>query len=47
MPIDSGPTLISEIWTHKPGDQVPLTYQRGGKENTVTITLGERKGDSN
>ncbi|WP_053729823.1 S1C family serine protease [Streptomyces sp. WM6378] len=47
MPIDSGPTLISEIWTHKPGDQVPLTYQRGGKETTVTITLGERKGDSN
>ncbi|MEU3370734.1 trypsin-like peptidase domain-containing protein [Streptomyces sp. NPDC006660] len=47
MPIDSGPTLISEIWTHKPGDQVPLTYKRDGKENTVTITLGERKGDSN
>ncbi|MFD7534254.1 trypsin-like peptidase domain-containing protein [Streptomyces sp. NPDC059819] len=47
MPIDSGPTLISEIWTHKPGDQVPLTYKRDGKETTVTITLGERKGDSN
>uniref|UniRef100_A0AAU2V5G6 Trypsin-like peptidase domain-containing protein n=1 Tax=Streptomyces sp. NBC_00003 TaxID=2903608 RepID=A0AAU2V5G6_9ACTN len=47
MPIDSGPTLISEIWTHKPGDQVPLTFKRGGKETTVTITLGERKGDSN
>ncbi|WP_328311664.1 trypsin-like peptidase domain-containing protein [Streptomyces sp. NBC_00442] len=47
MPIDSGPTLISEIWTHQPGDQVPLTYTRDGKENTVTITLGERKGDSN
>ncbi|MFF4181656.1 S1C family serine protease [Streptomyces sp. NPDC001691] len=47
MPIDSGPTLISEIWTHKPGDQVPLTYKRDGKENTVTVTLGERKGDSN
>ncbi|MCX5387654.1 S1C family serine protease [Streptomyces sp. NBC_00083] len=47
MPIDSGPTLISEIWTHQPGDQVPLTYTRNGKETTVTITLGERKGDSN
>ncbi|MFD9790792.1 S1C family serine protease [Streptomyces sp. NPDC059070] len=44
--IDSGPTLISEIWTHKPGDQVPLTYQRDGKETTVTVTLGERTGDS-
>ncbi|MFD7017935.1 S1C family serine protease [Streptomyces sp. NPDC059161] len=47
MPIDSGPTLISEIWTHQPGDQVPLTYKRNGKETTVTITLGERRGDSN
>ncbi|MGP9019721.1 S1C family serine protease [Streptomyces sp. BR1] len=44
--IDGGPTLISEIWTHKPGDQVQLTYQRDGKETTVTVTLGERKGDS-
>ncbi|MFF9866616.1 S1C family serine protease [Streptomyces sp. NPDC013953] len=44
--IDSGPTLISEIWTHKPGDSVPLTYKRGGKESTVQVTLGERKGDS-
>ncbi|MFG2718752.1 trypsin-like peptidase domain-containing protein [Streptomyces sp. NPDC048416] len=47
MPIDSGPTLISEIWTHKPGDEVQVTYKRDGKESTVTITLGERKGDSN
>ncbi|MFF1476203.1 trypsin-like peptidase domain-containing protein [Streptomyces sp. NPDC058301] len=44
--IDSGPTLISEIWTHKPGDQVQLTYKRDGKESTVTVTLGERTGDS-
>ncbi|WP_371653758.1 MULTISPECIES: trypsin-like peptidase domain-containing protein [unclassified Streptomyces] len=44
--IDSGPTLISEIWTHKPGDQVQLTYKRDGKEATVTVTLGERMGDS-
>ncbi|MFI1014462.1 S1C family serine protease [Streptomyces sp. NPDC020965] len=45
-PIDSGPTLISEIWNHKPGDTVKLTYERAGKESTVDITLGERKGDS-
>ncbi|MET9801856.1 trypsin-like peptidase domain-containing protein [Streptomyces sp. NPDC006368] len=44
--IDSGPTLISEIWTHKPGDTVPLTYKRDGRETTVRVTLGERKGDS-
>ncbi|KUH38683.1 MULTISPECIES: S1C family serine protease [Streptomyces] len=43
--IDSGPTLISEIWTHKPGDTVTVTYKRGGQEKQVQITLGERKGD--
>ncbi|GAA2449337.1 S1C family serine protease [Streptomyces lavendulocolor] len=44
--IDSGPTLISEIWTHKPGDRVTLAYERGGKSATAEVTLGERKGDS-
>ncbi|MGW5942828.1 S1C family serine protease [Streptomyces celluloflavus] len=43
--IDSGPTLISEIWQHKPGDQITLTYQRGGKEHTTQVTLGQRTGD--
>ncbi|MER6101256.1 trypsin-like peptidase domain-containing protein [Streptomyces sp. NPDC001832] len=44
--IDSGPTLISEIWTHEPGDQVTVTYKRDGKTATTEVTLGERKGDS-
>ncbi|QCX77696.1 Periplasmic serine endoprotease DegP precursor [Streptomyces sp. YIM 121038] len=44
--IDSGPTLIGQIWTHKPGDKVKITYERDGKERTVDVTLGERKGDS-
>ncbi|MEV6563228.1 S1C family serine protease [Streptomyces kronopolitis] len=43
--IDSGPTLISEIWQHKPGDEVTLTYKRGGKEHTARVTLGQRTGD--
>ncbi|MBB6437218.1 putative serine protease PepD [Streptomyces candidus] len=43
--IDSGPTLISEIWTHKPGDKVTLTYTRGGKESTTEVTLQAREGD--
>ncbi|MCK7623274.1 trypsin-like peptidase domain-containing protein [Streptomyces sp. RS10V-4] len=43
--IDSGPTLISEIWQHKPGDQVTLTFKRGGKEHTAQVTLGQRTGD--
>ncbi|MFC9384768.1 S1C family serine protease [Streptomyces venezuelae] len=44
--IDSGPTLISEIWTHKPGDSVKITYERDGKTSTATVVLGERTGDS-
>ncbi|MEU9149333.1 trypsin-like peptidase domain-containing protein [Streptomyces sp. NPDC048417] len=44
--IDSGPTLIGEIWTHKPGDKVEITYKRGGSEHTVTLTLGSRAGDN-
>ncbi|MEU9299128.1 trypsin-like peptidase domain-containing protein [Streptomyces sp. NPDC048269] len=44
-PVDSGPSLISMIWTYKPGDTVKLTYLRGGKPTTVDITLGSRVGD--
>ncbi|QUW80966.1 trypsin-like peptidase domain-containing protein [Streptomyces sp. RLB1-33] len=44
--IDSGPTLIGEIWTHQPGDVVKLTYTRDGKAHTAEVTLGQRDGDS-
>ncbi|MGF0174831.1 S1C family serine protease [Streptomyces sp. Marseille-Q5077] len=44
--IDSGPTLIGEIWTHKPGDKVTITYERGSQSRTVDLTLGSRTGDS-
>jgi putative serine protease PepD len=44
--IDSGPTLIGEIWTHQPGDKVQITYERDGKTRTVELTLGSRVGDS-
>ncbi|MFH9489173.1 S1C family serine protease [Streptomyces halstedii] len=44
--VESGPTLIGEIWTHKPGDKVTLTYKRGSETSTVDVVLGERKGDS-
>ncbi|CAL9476623.1 hypothetical protein SUDANB6_02951 [Streptomyces sp. enrichment culture] len=44
--IDSGPTLIGEIWTHQPGDEVTVTYERDGRQHTVELTLGSRVGDS-
>jgi putative serine protease PepD len=43
--IDSGPTLIGEIWTHKPGDKVTVTYERGGKQHTTELALGSKTGD--
>jgi putative serine protease PepD len=43
--IDSGPTLISEIWTHKPGDKVKLTFKRGTTQSTTEVTLQAREGD--
>lgn len=44
--IDSGPTLIGQIWTHKPGDTVEITYKRDGKEQKTEVVLGQRKGES-
>ena len=43
--IDSGPTLISQIWTYQPGESVDVTYLRDGQEETTTIVLGERVGE--
>jgi putative serine protease PepD len=45
VPIDSGPTLVSEIWSHRPGEKVTITYTRGGQTHTTPLTLGARKGD--
>jgi putative serine protease PepD len=42
--IDSSPTLIAEIWQHTPGQNVQVTYDRGGSSHTVTVTLGQRVG---
>ncbi|MEU6481246.1 trypsin-like peptidase domain-containing protein [Streptomyces sp. NPDC047017] len=44
--IDSGPTLIGEIWTHKPGDKVTITYKRDGKDHTTDVVLASRDGDN-
>jgi putative serine protease PepD len=44
--IDSGQTLIGEIWQHQPGDRATITYTRNGSSRTTTVTLGSRTGDS-
>lgn len=43
--IDEPKELFEKIGAHDPGDKVTVTYLRGKKENTATITLDERKGE--
>jgi putative serine protease PepD len=43
--IDSGPTLVAEIWSHTPGQTVSVTYTRNGQTHTTQLTLGSRVGD--
>jgi putative serine protease PepD len=40
--IASGDDLSRAIDAHKPGQQITVTYTRGGNKHTVTVTLGTR-----
>jgi putative serine protease PepD len=44
--IATGDDLSAAINSYKPGDQVKVTYQRGGSEHTTTVTLGTRPNGS-
>jgi len=44
--ITSGPELQEQVAKHKPGDKVAITYKRAGKENTVTLTLKNKVGNT-
>ncbi|MQA05193.1 MAG: PDZ domain-containing protein [Streptosporangiales bacterium] len=37
--IDSADALIAAIRAHRPGDEVTITYRRGGDMHTATVTL--------
>ena len=37
--ISSGSEMQEQVSRYKPGDKVPITFIRGGKENTVTVSL--------
>ncbi len=41
--IETSNDLIAAIGTHKPADNVDITYKRDGKETKATATLGENK----
>jgi putative serine protease PepD len=42
--VHSGEELIVKIRTHRPGDRLDLTLLRGGRERTMTLTLGSASG---
>jgi putative serine protease PepD len=44
--IEGGDDLSAAINSHKPGDKIQVTYQRGGSEHTTTVTLGTRPNGS-
>jgi putative serine protease PepD len=44
--IATGDDLSAAINSYKPGDQIKVTYQRGGSEHTTTVTLGTRPNGS-
>jgi Do/DeqQ family serine protease len=44
--ITTGPEMVEQVSRYKPGDKVPLTYTRNGKENTVTLTLKNKVGNT-
>jgi len=43
--IASGAEMLGLIGRYKPGDKIPVTYLRNGKENTVTVTLKNKAGN--
>jgi Do/DeqQ family serine protease len=42
--ISTGPELQEQITRYKPGDKISISYMRGGKENTVNLTLKNKAG---
>ncbi|WP_128379593.1 trypsin-like peptidase domain-containing protein [Streptomyces cavernae] len=42
--VHSGEELIVKIRAHRPGDRLELTLERGGRERTITLTLGSADG---
>ena len=43
-PVTTAEELIVAVRTHRPGDRVTLTYERGGQQRTAEVTLGSREG---
>jgi Do/DeqQ family serine protease len=46
MPVTSGPEMVGQIATYRPGDKINITYKREGKEATVNIMLRNSSGNT-
>lgn len=44
--VTSGPEMVEQVTRYKPGDKISVTYLRDGKENTATLTLKNRAGNT-
>lgn len=44
--VNDAPALIEQIGRHRPGDQLTLTYLRGGKVHSTTVTLKNANGNT-
>ncbi|MFM7838755.1 MAG: PDZ domain-containing protein, partial [Chitinophagaceae bacterium] len=42
--VTSGPEMVGQIATYRPGDKVDITYKRNGKEYNVSVTLRNSTG---
>lgn len=42
--VTNGPELQEQVALYKPGDKISVSYKRGGKENTINITLKNKAG---
>jgi len=44
--VTTGPEMVEQVTRYKPGDKITVTYVRTGKENTVSLTLKNRAGNT-
>lgn len=45
VPVLSGPEMVEQIASYKPGDKITIAYLRGGKTYNTTVTLKNKAGN--
>ncbi len=46
MAVTSGPEMVGQIATYRPGDKVAISYLRDGKESTINVVLRNVSGNT-